>query len=382
MSETSGDKTELPTPKRERDARQRGQVARSQEAVTAVSLLAVIIYLWLAWSDITRRLITLFDVAAVLAVGDFRTNALQGLTIIGREILVILAPVVGITIVAAIAANVLQFGVLFAFESLMPKLDKVSPAAGFKRIFSMKQIVELLKSLLKIGVLSVLLYYVLRAAIGPFTQSMGCGLPCQTNLISAVLFQTLMYSGLAFVVVAVADFAYQKHHHTKSLMMSKDEVKREYKESEGDPHIKGKRRQLAQELAMGDGGQAASKGTALVVNPTHLAIVLHYDEQDAPVPLVTAKGRNAQAAQLRAQAEEAGVPVFRNVALARALYADTAVNETIPDDLFDIVAEVLAWVSRNRHLLYQERLQHGVIDMEAGDHRRDTGTRAGHEAAP
>src|SRR5262249_33074261 len=174
---------------------------------------------------------------------------------------------------------------------------------------------------------------------------------------------------LAFVIVAVADYAYQKHSHTKSLMMTKEEVKREYKESEGDPHIKGHRRQLAQELAMGDGGHAARKGTAVVVNPTHLAVVISYRPEQMALPIVTAKGRNLQAHYLRTQAEEAGVPVFRNVPLARALFADAPINDYIPDELFDAVAEVLAWVSRHEDVLYKGRLPHGVIDMDAGDHR-------------
>lgn len=369
MSE-SGEKTELPTPKKERDAREQGQVARSQEVVSAASLMAVIAYIWLAWGDITKRLMALFDVVAHLATGDFRLGAANGLALVGMEMIRILAPVILVTIVAAIAANVGQFGILFAFKGIMPSLEKVSPAAGFKRIFSMKQIVETLKSILKIVILSILLYYVLRAAIGPFATSLACGLPCQMALVEAVLFQTLMYSGLAFLVVALADFAYQKRTHIKGLMMSKDEVKREYKESEGDPHIKGKRKQLAQELVMSEGGSAARKGTALVVNPTHFAVVLRYDETDAPVPVVTAKGRNLQAVHLRTEAELAGVPIFRNIALARRLYADTGIGEPIPDELFDVVAEVLAWVARNRSLLYRGRLPHGVIDMEAGDHRR------------
>lgn len=369
MSE-GGEKSELPTPKKERDAREKGQVARSQEVVSAGSLMAVIAYVWLAWGDITRRLANLFDLVAKLSLGEFRVGAANGLSVVGLEIVKILAPVIGVTIVAAIATNVFQFGVLFAFQSIAPSLEKISPAAGFKRIFSMKQVVETLKSILKIVILSIMLYYVLRAAIGPFATSIACGIPCQLSLTSAVLFQTLMYSGLAFLVVALADFTYQKRAHTKSLMMSKDEVKREYKESEGDPHIKGKRKQLAQELAMGEGGTAARKGTAVVVNPTHFAVVLKYDGEEVPVPVVTAKGRNIQAVYLRTEAEGAGVPIFRNVALARQLYADTAVGEPIPDELFDVVAEVLAWVARNQTSLYRGRLAHGVIDMECGDHRR------------
>ena len=127
------------------------------------------------------------------------------------------------------------------------------------------------------------------------------------------------YSAFAFIIVAIADFTYQKRSHTKSLMMTKEEVKREFKESEGDPHIKGKRKQLAQELIFGDGGNAASQSSAVIINPTHLAIAIVYRPEQMPLPYVAAKGRNIQAATMRARAEEAGVPVFRNVPLARTL---------------------------------------------------------------
>jgi type III secretion protein U len=151
-------------------------------------------------------------------------------------------------------------------------------------------------------------------------------------------------------------------------------VKREYKESEGDPHIKGKRKQIAHEMATSNSGQAARKGSAVVVNPTHFAVVLDYRPDVTPLPIVTAKGTNLIAHYLRTQAEEAGVPVFRNVRLARALYADAEVDQYIPDELFDAVAEVLTWVARNKDRLYQGRLDHGVIDMDVGDHRADAET--------
>ncbi len=369
MSGSSGEKTELPTPKKVRDARQKGQVAKSQEVVTAVSLMAVIGYLWAAWGIITAKLIAMLDIAGQLVTGSPQTLD-DAIYITAWETVIVMLPVVGITIFAAIAANYMQIGSVFALEGIMPKLDKISPGAGFKRIFSMKQVIELLKSVLKIVFLSTLLYLVVRDAIGPLVYSVECGMSCVSTLSGSLMGQTLAYTAVAFIVVALADFAYQRHAYTKSLMMTKDEVKREYKESEGDPHIKGKRKQLAQELVMSEGGKAARKGTAVVVNPTHLAIVLKYDPDTTPLPIVTAKGRNLQAHFLRTQAEEAGVPVFRNVPLARALYADTSVDEYIPDELFDAVAEVLAWVSRNEQRLYQGRLPHGVIDMEAGDHRQ------------
>lgn len=368
MSE-GGEKTELPTPKKMRDARAKGQVPRSQEVVTTVTLLSVISYIWVAAPGINARLIRIMDEVARLALEEFPTSGYNGIVFVFRECALIMAPVLGVAIFSAIAANYMQFGSIFALENLMPKLEKISPAAGAKRIFAMKNVVENLKSVLKIVFLSIMLYLVVRDSIGPFLNSLPCGMPCLANVLMIFLFKLFVYTAFAFIIVALADFAYQRHVHTKSLMMSKDEIKREYKESEGDPHIKGKRKQLAHELIMSDSGNAARKSTAVVVNPTHLAVCLRYVPGETPLPIVVAKGRNLQAHYLRTQAEEAGVPVFRNVPLARALFADAELDNYVPDDLFDVVAEILAWVDRNRDRLYAGRLDHGVIDMEAGDHR-------------
>ncbi len=370
---SSGEKTELPTPKKERDARKKGQVAKSQEVVTTVSLLSAVGIIWATWSMTNARLIDLFDQSARLATGDFQANAKNGIILAFWDATIVILPVLGVVILAGIAANYFQIGSLFTFETIKPKGEKISPAAGFKRIFSMKQVVELIKSLVKIVVLSFLLYLVVRNAISPYMNSLECGLTCVAQVTVASLKLVLIYSGLAFIAVAVADFAYQKRAHTKSLMMTKDEVKREYKESEGDPHIKGKRKQIAQEMAMGDGGVAARKGSAVVVNPTHFAVVIDYKPETFALPVITAKGRNRYAHYLRKEAETAGVPVFRNVSLARALFADAELYEPVPDEFFDAVAEVLAWIDKNKKHLYQGTLQHGVIDMDAGDHRTGAG---------
>jgi type III secretion protein U len=367
---SSGEKTELPSPKKLRDAREKGQVARSQEVTTTVSLMSVIAYLWMNWGSIQQKLIEMFDVVKFLPAKSLDADMFRIIHAIALQCVGIMAPVLGVAIVAAIAANVSQFGFLFSFESLAPSLERISPAAGFKRIFSMKQVVELIKSVLKIIFLSALLYLVLKEAVASYIYTLDCGLSCFVNVSTAVLQKILTYTALAFIVVALADFAYQRHSHTKSLMMTKEEVKREYKESEGDPHIKGMRKQLAHELIMSDSGGATRKSTALVVNPTHFAVAFRFKEGETPLPLVVAKGRNANAHFLRANAEEAGVPVFRNVRLARTLYAEVEVGEYIPDDLFDAVAEVLVWVSKNQATLYQGRLPHGVIDMDVGDHKR------------
>lgn len=371
MSQPSGEKTEQPTLKKLRDARKKGQVARSQELVTTLSLFAVIAVMWMLGGWMYSRLVEMLDLVAMFASqtgsGD-KTTLISSIQVIYDISVAVQMPVLGVCILIGIAANYIQFGSLFALENLMPKMENVSPASGFKRIFSMKQMVETLKSIIKIIFLTVLLYIVMEQAIGAYITSVYCGMSCILQVTVSMLFLTFALSALAFVIVAVADFAYQRHSFTKSLMMTKDEVKREYKESEGDPIVKGQRKQLAFELVMSDQVGQARKSTAVVINPTHLAVAIRFSEDTMPLPMVVAKGRDLNAVAIRAAAEEEGVPIFRNVPLARNLFADTEAGDYIPDETFEVVAEILAWVANNRDVLYRGPLSHGVLDMEAGDH--------------
>ncbi len=375
----TGEKTEQPTPKRVRDARKKGQVARSQEVVTTVSLMSAISYVWFTWDLNFNRLVALMDQMVILYEVDFRTAAFLGLSLVFKEGVRIILPLLGIIIVADIFANYLQIGTIFASENVKMKPENLSLIKGFKRIFSLKQLFEVFKSILKIVFLSALLYLVVSDALGPYMNSVPCGMPCIVEVSRQIMAQTLIWSALTFVIVSVLDFIFQRKQHTKSLMMTKHEVKREFKENEGDPIIKGQRKQLAQELVMSDGAERAKKSTALVINPTHFAVAIKYDAAVHPLPIVVAKGRNLYAHHLRAQAESGGVPIFRNVPLTRALYADTNVDEYVPDELFDVIAEILSWVSRNKAHLYSGPLDRGVIDMELGDHRvdqkKETGSR-------
>ena len=365
MSGSTGEKTEQPTPKKQRDARQKGQVARSQEVVTTISLMSVIAYIWVNWNDFTESLIALIDEIAALSARSGEVPIIEGLNQTFDKITDVMIPILGVTVLSAIAGNYLQIGSLFAIDGVMPKLEKVSPIAGFKRIFSMKQLVEFLKSLIKILFLSTLLYLVIWDSIGPLVQSAECGLPCLMSITSTIIGSLLLFTAFAFVIVAVADFWYQQKAHTKSLMMSKEEVKREYKESEGDPMIKGQRKQIAQELAMSDGPARTKKSTAVVVNPVHLAVAIDYRPGDTPLPIITAKGRNVMAHKMREAAEQVGVPVFHHIRLARTLYADAAVGDYVPDEMFEALAEVLVWVEKNKGKLYKGPLGHGMIDLNA-----------------
>lgn len=364
-----GEKTELPTPKKERDAREKGQVARSQEVVTTVSMFGAIAAISLMGETIWSRLTALIDQIAAIAARKDNVSLDEGLAVAWAAGVDLTLPILGVVIFLGIAANMGQFGVLTSLQALQPKMDRISPMAGFKRIFSAKQLVELLKSVIKIVFLTFLLYVVLGDAIGPFISAVGCGMDCMATVTTSVMNRVLFITAVAFVIVAVADLFWQRHSHTKSLMMSKEEIKREYKESEGDPHVKGHRKQVAMEMVMGDGHAPAKKASALVVNPTHIAIALLYKDGQTPLPVVTGKGMGALAVDMRADAERAGVPIFHNVALARHLYADAEINGFIPEDVFDVVAEILSWVARNEAALYQGPLQHGDIDMLRGDHQ-------------
>lgn len=370
MAGESGEKTEPPSPKRLRDARQKGQVARSQEVVTTISLFGVLAVIYAMGPTTWAQLVVLIDRVAALAASDSTTRLNEGLMLSFEIAVAIHLPVLGAAIVLAIVANMIQFGVLFSLQSVQPKLEKISLIAGVKRTFSKKQLIELLKSVFKIVFLTLLLTILIRDSIGPFISAITCGLECVQVVNDQILIRLLLISALAFVIVAGLDFMIQRHLHTKSLMMTKEEVKREYKEAEGDPVVKGQRKALATELIMGDNRKQARAASAVVVNPTHLAVAIRYTKGDTPLPIVTAKGRNRAAVDIRTEAERAGVPVFRNVPLARQLYADTEPNDYVPDELFEAVAEILAWVARHEGQLYRGALPHGEIDMERGDHRR------------
>lgn len=373
--QSSGEKTEPPTPKKLRDARKKGQVARSQEVVTTVSLFAVIGLLMVTGRFAFDQMSEMMNIVARMAREPSRTTLIDAVNVMFRYGAGIMLPILGVTVFAGVAANYVQFGSLFAFDSVMPKLEKISPSKGMKRIFSMKQVVEVLKAIVKIVFLSVLLYFVIRAAIGPLIISVHCGMACIAPVTVHMLLLVLALSALAFIVVALLDFMYQKHSHIKGLKMTKDEVKREYKESEGDPLVKGQRKQIAQELIFSDAPAQAKKATAVVINPVHFAVAIRYDDTARDIPLVVAKGREGQALSIRVAAESAGVPVFLNPPLARALFAETNLGEPVPEDLFEVVALILAWIARNKEMLYAGPLAHGVIDMERDPTLADAGAK-------
>jgi type III secretion protein U len=338
------EKTEPPSQKKLRDARKKGNVAHSKEVVTTALMVVLFGYFWVSWGSFIEQTKQILTFPPQFYQMPFREGIKLSFDIGLKMVTAILVPVIGLTIMVTIVANVAMVGFLLAGEAAKPSLDKLNPASGIKRIFGMKNLIENLKSIVKTIFLCVLLYVLIKNAVGPLIQAPVCGMPCLQSVLADVMKTLVIYTTVGFIILAAIDYGWTKWKYTKDLMMSMEEVKQEYKESEGDPHVKGHRKQLAHEIAMGDEGHAVKNASVVVTNPTHIAVALRYEPGKTPLPMVVAKGERLNAERIIAIAREAGVPVMQNIPLARSLFEESMVDTYIPSDLIEPVAEVLRWV--------------------------------------
>jgi type III secretion protein U len=265
-----------------------------------------------------------------------------------RDAAMMLLPFLLIVIGLGLFIELLQTGMLFSFKALMPSGKKINVANNVKNIFSKKNLIEFLKSNVKIIVLSAILYSVLRNEIPtlltlPRADLLGVGVA-----IGILLKAMLIKITVGYFIIAAADFAFQRQQYVKGLMMSKDEVKQEYKEAEGDPHIKHQRRQLHQEMAQEGAVTKTREASVVVTNPTHLAIAIKYDKVTAPLPVVLAKGEGLIAERMVDAARQASIPILQNIPLAWALMETADIDRYIPRELLEPVAEVLRMVQDMR----------------------------------
>jgi flagellar biosynthesis protein FlhB len=249
---------------------------------------------------------------------------------------------------------------VLAFERVKPKLENMNPAAGIKRMFTLDNLVEVVKALLKTAMLVAIAWRVLCWLLPRIaTARAGLSGAATSELLAKALWQaSLMLAGATiavFVLVAALDAAWQRHSFMKKMRMSRRDIRQELKDTEGDPLIKSQRRQTHLEWAERNALQAAKQADVLIVNPTHVAIALRYDETAAAVPVVSGKGEDAMARAMRAAAEDDGVPIVRNVGLARELLAGTETGAIVPAHLFDVVAEVVLWAREVREELERRR---------------------------
>jgi len=342
-------KTEKPTPKRRRDERKKGHVFLSQDAVAVVTLLGAFSMFWIYSGSIAERLagfmkfcLTKVDVSG-MAVSDLvHELVMQGLSVLTHSVL----PITLITVACAIIATFAQTRMLISTELIRPKLSKLNPLNGLKNLFSLKSIITTLKSLLKISLLMIIVYMSIKGMFQESAKYLYIDLRASSSHLFSVGMNMIIKIGIAFIVLAALDFMYQKWDYERGLRMSKEEIKEEYKQTEGDPKVKSKIREIQRQRAMSRMMQQVPQADVVIRNPTHFAVALRYRPEVDAAPIVLAKGVDELALRIVKVAEENKVAVIENVPLARALYAETELDQEIPPELYNPVAEVLVYIFR------------------------------------
>lgn len=337
------EKTEQPTPKRLRDIRQKGQVAKSQDVASALSVLAIALYLMVLGPDMLRALLDMAQAPIELMARPFAEALPRVGDAVWQNALRLLLPLMGMVLAVVLCANLAQVGVLFAPEAAKPKLENLNPGQWFNKVFSLKNAFELFKNILKVTVLTTAVYTIFKDYLPQLFRIPQSDIGAMWALLGKAALDLILTSACIFCVLAALDYFFQKWQFTKKNMMSKDEIKREYKESEGDPLIKSKRKQFHQELINQNSLQKVRKAKVLVVNPTHYAVALDYEKDKTPLPVILAKGQGELALRMMEVARQEGIPIMHNVPLARSLYAEGTEDSYIPKELIGPVAEVLRW---------------------------------------
>ncbi len=339
----SADKTEPATPKRRREAKEKGQVAKSQDLAQVSTLLGGIIMMNVLASQLydllvveTTKHLSQLDIE-VLTTEVFKENLLRFIGVF----FIIIAPILSTVLILGIVVNYLQVGFMFTLDPIKPSFEKMSPIKGLKQLFSMRKAVELLKTLIKLAIISYYGYLVVKGQMASFME-----LPYEDPIkgfvfIFDIIYSTVVKIAAGLFLVALFDYFYQKYEFEKSIKMSKQEIKDEYKQTEGDPQIKGKIKQMQRELLKKKMIEDVPKATVVITNPTHISIALKY-ERGMGAPEIVAKGVDHMAMRIREIATENKIPLIENKPLARAMYGVVEVGDEIPEEFYQAVAEILA----------------------------------------
>lgn len=357
MSDKKSDqeKTEEPTARKLEKAREEGNVSISKEISSVMLMFAAIIMLLYTGGYMYRRIETMFETFFMYAgmPVDNQDQALSYLEMALRFGFEMIIPLLLILLVTALLVNLVQTGGAFSTKAIMPKGSKLSPINGVKKIFSMKGFVELVKGFAKLFIVGVVIYFTVRSDVNHFltfaVRPMGDTLSEAGSYILMFVSRILA----ALFILSILDAIYQRFQHHKDLRMTKQEVKDEHKQMEGDPHIKSKRRKLAMSMRRQKRlDHSVLSSDVVVTNPTHYAIALRYDPENNDAPIVEAKGQRKRALRIRELAELYGIPIVENKPVAQALFASAEEDEYIPADLYRAVAEILAYVYKLKYKKY------------------------------
>lgn len=347
-----GEKTEPATSKKLEDVRKEGQVAKSKEIITAVSLMSLFIIIKVYVSTIGTKLIDAFkeiyELFAIMTDGSGSGLPMNLAAGIIRETFVIIinivAPILIIAVVIAVLGNMLQQKWMVTSKPLQPKFSKLSPLNGFKRIFSVKQLVELFKSIAMMIVIGIMVYTTVKKEMNLLLTFYDITLYTALSAIGNIVVDLGIKISAVFLVIGFVDLLYQRHKFKTDNMMTKQEVKDEFKNSEGDPQVKGQIRRKMQEISRRRMMQQLPEADVVITNPTHFAVALKYEPDQGRAPVVIAKGADYLAFQIREKAKEYNIEIVENKPLARIIYHNIDIGMEIPSELYQAVAEILAMV--------------------------------------
>ncbi|MCK4257454.1 MAG: flagellar biosynthesis protein FlhB [Halanaerobiales bacterium] len=342
----SQEKTEKATAKRRNKARGEGQVAQSKDLVSAITLFTGMLVLNVMMGNLVSGIKELINDSLTFKYGILinEENIIPLMTNFLFTGIKLVLPFLTIAALVGVLATILQVGPFFSMKMLKPKLSNISLIKGFKNLFSLKSLVELAKALFKITIIVFIAYLVLKNEWKLFFNFSFIDVEEAAYITGTVIFKLGIIISIVMIGLGVADFIYQKYEFEKSIKMSKDEIKREYKESEGDPLIVSKRKERMRQLAMNRMIQQVPEADVIITNPTHIAVALKYDTDTMEAPIVLAMGEDKIAERIREIAKENKIEMYEDKPLARALYKTAEVGQSIPFELYQAVAEVLAFV--------------------------------------
>lgn len=341
------DKTEPASPKRKEEARKRGDVAKSRDLASAAVLAAGTIYLFFGAKGLSSKLGLLIEqcFSRVPSIAETDMNVVEVSLQILRQFLWIILPVMLVVVVTAIVVNYLQVGAMWSVEPLAPKASKIDPIQGMKRMFSMQALQELAKSLAKMAIVGWVSFSTLKDEFPNFVPLIYQDRWAILSWLGSVSWKLTIRCCAVIIVIAVLDYIYQRWEFERKLRMSKQEVKDEYKQTEGDPMVKSRIRSIQREMARRRMMEEVPKADVVITNPEHLAVALRYNSSKMKAPKVVARGADRIALRIREVAKENGVAIVENRSLAQNLYK-LELGEEIPSRLYQAVAEILAYVYR------------------------------------
>lgn len=351
-----GEKTEPATSKKLREARDDGKVAKSKELTSAFDLIVLFLVLKVFISTVGTGFLEVFyyvyntmpDFVSINAVEMSSMAISNFFAVIFMKMLVIVAPFFIFGFVINVVISVLQVGWKVSAKPMKPKLDRFDPINGFKKMFSKDSLFELFKSILKIGVIVYVAYTSIKGEKNDIFILYDMPLNQALALCGEIIINTGLKISIVYLIIGFADFIYQRFRFNEEMKMSKQEVKDEYKNTEGNPEIKGRQRQRMREASRQRMMQDVPKADVVITNPTHLAVAIKYDPEKAKAPIVVAKGEDFLAQKIRETAKENHIEIIENKPLARMLYANVEIGEAIPPELYQTVAEILAMVYSTR----------------------------------